>query len=690
MLRSNIYLGLVTALAAVPACADAIEELLVTARHDTRTIDVTSEPLISPDVAQLLKKAPGANVNSNGPLTGIAQYRGMYGPRIATSLDGSQLAPSGPNWMDPPISYAVGGQLESLEIYRGIVPVGVAQESIGGAIDARANRGRFTSTEAFEFSGRVIGSAQSVNDGYHLNTALYVSNEQHRIKLAAMTESGDDAEFPDGEITPTEYERQRYDLGYGFRSGHHSIQLDYGYNDTGDSGTPALPMDIETIESDLYNLSYRFEITSEIEVDVDVYGSDLDHEMNNFELRKAPAAGNWRRNTASSDNLGFNLHTTLHDEQGAWHFGFDGFGAEHDSDIDNPNNPGFFVTNFNSAEREVLGAFLERQHDFNTAWRGELGIRYNRVEMDADEVDGTPAMMMPPAQMLRNAFNSADRNQDDNNVDLVAKAWYRASDSSSWYAGIARKHRSPSYQERYLWLPLEATGGLADGYTYTGNIALDPERSNQVEFGLDYSRGRLTLSPRVFYNKVDDYIQGTPSEVAPAVMFVRMMNAMNGSNRPDPLQFNNVDAELYGFDMDWSWQLSERWLASGLLNYVRGKRDDINDDLYRIAPPNAIFRLNYAAGNWDAGVESVVYAEQNDVSATNSEQKTSGYGIVNLNASWQASSQLRLALGVDNLFDRKYEDHIGGYNRAANKDIAIGKRLPGYGINGFARVVYEF
>jgi len=142
--------------------------------------------------------------------------------------------------------------------------------------------------------------------------------------------------------------------------------------------------------------------------------------------------------------------------------------------------------------------------------------------------------------------------------------------------------------------------------------------------------------------------------------------------------------------MDWTWQLSERWLASGLLNYVRGKRDDINDNLYRIAPPNATFRLNYAAGDWGAGVESVLYGEQNDVSATNSEQKTSGYGIVNLNASWQASSQMRLALGVDNLFDREYEDHLGGYNRAANKDIAIGERLPGYGINAFARVVYEF
>ena len=89
--------------------------------------------------------------------------------------------------------------------------------------------------------------------------------------------------------------------------------------------------------------------------------------------------------------------------------------------------------------------------------------------------------------MLRDASTAPIADQDDDNVDLVAKAWYAASDSSSWYAGIARKDRSPSYQERYLWLPLEATAGLADGCTYTGNIELDPETSKQVEFGLDYS-----------------------------------------------------------------------------------------------------------------------------------------------------------------------------------------------------------
>ena len=43
----------------VAAHAEPMEELVVTASHDTRTIDVTSELSISPDVAQLLKEAPG-------------------------------------------------------------------------------------------------------------------------------------------------------------------------------------------------------------------------------------------------------------------------------------------------------------------------------------------------------------------------------------------------------------------------------------------------------------------------------------------------------------------------------------------------------------------------------------------------------------------------------------------------------
>lgn len=678
-------------LTALPAKADHIEELVITASHDTRTIDVTSQLNISPDVTQLLRMAPGVSVVSNGPLTGIAQYRGMYGPRVATSLDGSQLAPTGPNWMDPPLSYVVGGQLESLELYRGIAPVSVAQESIGGAVDAKTRKGEFTTSQDFSLSGRVMASAQSVNEGYHLETALYASNNQHRIKAAAMTEAADDADFDGGTITPTEYERQRYDLGYGFRSGNHTLQIDYGYHDTGEAGTPALPMDIESIEGDLLNFSYDYDNNAGMQIALSLYGSDLEHSMSNYHLRAAPPGPRWRRNEVSSENVGFKVATTLREDDGAWVFGWDGFSEEHDSTITNPNNGMFFVSNFNAAKRDIIGAFLERQQTLNDQWRAEFGIRYNRVFMDADNVNGTPAIMMPPAQALRDNFNNADRSQTDNNLDMVAKVWFESSDTTSWYAGIAQKNRSPSYIERYLWLPLEATGGLADGFTYTGNIALNPETSREAELGLDFSNDTVTFSPRLFYKNVDDYIQGTPSTIAPAVMFVNMMNNAMGTNNPAPLQFTNVDALLYGFDVDWAIQITDNWSISGLVNYVRGKRDDsTKDNLYRIAPLNATFRLGYARSNWSTQIESLVSSNQGDVSSTNAEQKTNGYGVVNIKAIWQTTASLQLAAGVDNLFDKRYEDHLAGYNRAANPDIALRSRLPGFGANAYVRALYQF
>ena len=143
--------------------------------------------------------------------------------------------------------------------------------------------------------------------------------------------------------------------------------------------------------------------------------------------------------------------------------------------------------------------------------------------------------------------------------------------------------------------------------------------------------------------------------------------------------------------MDWAWRMNKHWMLSGIVNYVRGKRDDnSNDDLYRIAPANASLRLDYAGRGWTAGIENVLYAEQDDVSQTNREQETDGYGVVNLDATWQATTQLQLAAGVDNVFDREYEEHLGGYNRAANPDIGMRERLPAYGRNVFARVTWEF
>lgn len=670
----------------------SLEELLVTARHDTRTIDVVDTLSVTPDPARLLMAAPGANVNSNGPITGIPQYRGLFGQRVAVSLDGNALAPAGPNWMDPPISYAVTAQLDALEVYRGITPVSVAQETLGGVIDARTRRLGFTDSDDFRVSGKLSASGQSVNNGQQFDADVQAANRQHRVKLAAMQQSGGNTRFPGGEILPSEYSRYRLDAGYGFRWGNHSLQLDYGYNDTGESGTPALPMDIDYFTGDLASLRYRHDGAAGVQTEVAVYTSQLDHGMTNYHLRQPPGnAAMWRQNIASADNVGFRWNSVIPLADGTLRVGADGFSEIHQSDIDNPNNPMFFVVNFNDAERQILGAFVEWESDVASGWQWETGARVNHIGTDSGEVDATPARMMPPAMALRDAFNAADRSRSDVNVDLFAKLSHAMSEHTSLYSGIARKTRAPSFQERYLWLPLEATAGLADGQLYVGRIDLDAEQAWQFELGVDYDNGWLQVAPRAFWYRIDDYIQGTPVQASdPAAMFVTMMNMANGTNRAAPLQFSNVEAELYGLDVDWSWQLSETFSLSGVLSAVRGERRDIDDNLYRIAPPNASFALNYRERGFGLTVETVAYSAQDDVSATNREQASPGYGVVNLRGSWALTDALQLALGAENLFDRRYTPHLGGYNRAGNPDVGLLERLPAPGLNVFGRVVYQF
>lgn len=676
---------LITQLLSGPAQAqDPIEEILVTGERDTRTYLLAETLDVAPDSAALLKHAVGANLVSNGPLTGIAQVRGMSRMHISSRINGQVISPGGPNWMDAPLSYAPAAHLGEVEVHRGIASVSAGMETLGGVVNARTWQGEFADSGTL-LQGRLRGGAASVNHATLMSAALVAANERQRLKLSALTEQADDAEFADGEILPTEYRRDRYDIGYGLRTGRHQFSFDYGRSETEDAGNPALPMDIDWIDSNLYGMTYGFD-GERFRVDGNLYYSDISHGMTNYHLRTAPMNGAmYRRNVTGVDNLGFSLVATV-DE---WRFGIDGHDESHDSDISNPNNPMFHVVNFRNADRTLLGAFLEREFEFGEHWRSEIGVRVNRVEMDADEVGSS--MAMPPAMALRDAFNTADRSQNDTNVDWVGKLYYQAGEQIGYYAGLSRKTRSPAYQERYLWLPLEATAGLADGRTYTGTIDLQPEVAHEVELGIDFTGDRLSLSPRLFYRDVDDYIQGTTSTNTAAVMLVRMMNLMNGTSNPDPLEFTNVDAELYGFDMDWRFILSESWSLNGVVNYVRGRRTDSSDDLYRLAPLNGFVALNYGAERWGWSLEGQFADGQTRVSETVAESESSGYAVFNTSGFLKLGADVRLSAGVDNIADRDYADHLAGINRVmGNPDIAQGERLPAYGRNFFLRLDYDF
>lgn len=691
MLRFTFTVFLAVMLLPAVAHADHVTELETIdvaasrAERDDR-ITISADTLADPaaDTAAILKRFPGANVNSNGPLTGIAQYRGMFGDRINVLIDGSSLVSGGPNAMDTPLSYMPRSRLESIEIYRGTAPVSSGIETLGGTISASSRLSRFGNGEEFRIHGDAGGGVHSVDNGYSMTGLVSMANHGHRLHAATAREYGNDRDFPGGTVRASRYERDVYDLGYGFRTGVHEFSLDYRRNETGPSGTAALPMDIEFIDTDIFRGGYQAKLGT-VGLEARLSYNDVAHRMSNFTLRD-PVNPLMRRYTLAEANGGsYSLQADLPLAAGNLVVGTEGKLANHDADIFDPDNAMFLVRNFNDVSRDLYSIFSEWAGPLAKHLRLQFGARYTRVNMDAGVVDGTPAQIMPAAGMLRDGFNDADRSRSDDNVDLATRLNFDLNDDLSLLAGAARKTRSPSYQERYLWLPLQSAAGLADGNNYVGDINLSPEVAYEAEFGFDWRPGRLYFAPRVFYRHVDDYIQGTPA-TDPAVI---MVSTMTGD--PTPLRFSNVDAQFYGFDAEWGAQLAERWFLDGIVTYVRGERRDIDDDLYRIAPLNTTLALTHRRTRWSWTLEGQLYAGQEHVSATNGETASGGYGLLNFYGRYSIPEQgVTISAGFDNLLDKQYRSHLAGTNRVINSDVAPGLRLPGDGINGYLRLALHW
>lgn len=646
-------------------------------------VDPGLAPLAETNTALLLKRVAGANVNFNGTLAGIAQYRGMYAERVNIDVDGMTIGNACSNNMDAPLHYMPRTLVERLEVIRGIAPVSSGIETIGGTVIARSRAGAFGEDDNFRLSGRLGAGGQSVDGGYSASGEVELANQRHRLRAAASREHGNNRDFGDGTIRPTRYERNAFDLGYALKLGGDVLKIDYRRNDTGQTGTPALPMDDIYSDADLVRGSWtahrgRFDLSAEL------YWNGVEHLMSNYRMRRA-RPGRRRDNNAEADTLGWRTQAAMPLSGGELRVGADGHLLDYDSLITSPDNPAFFARNFDDVQRDRYGLYAEWEHRALGRFDVELGLRWTHVSMDAGRVDASMAMMMPPLAMLRDAFNAADRAVSDDNIDAALVVAYALTPALSLEAGVARKNRSPTHQERYLWLPLEATGGLADGNLYVGDIGLDPETAWQFELGLDWQLAHLSLAPRAFYHHVDDYIQGIPVNDRAVVMVA----TMNGD--ATPLRYANVDARLWGVDVEWSAPLSAEWRLGGILSWVRGERRDIDDNLFRIAPFNTLIDLTYKRERWSATLEGEFYAAQNDVSATNGEPRSAGYGLLNLYGqyAWPATG-LTMTAGVENLLDKTYRPHLNGINRVAGSDVAVGARVPGDGLNGFVQLAWTF
>ncbi|WP_421132799.1 TonB-dependent receptor [Alteromonas sp. A079] len=639
------------------------------------------------DFGDQLDNLAGVSITRNGPVTGLVQYRGLYGDRVGISIDGVNITGAGPNGMDSPLSHVLPEVGLSATLYRGIVPVSAGVQTLGGQLRIQSDAASLFRHEN-GLSGVIQGALASPSNGQQYQGNAFYKLDNAFVSAAFTHQQRNKREDGNSNnIVNSHYLRNGAKLRAGYEMGDHQVDISYQRLNTNASGTPALAMDIGFIDAAWYKLGYRYTPSEAHTLTINAFGNSNEHAMDNFRQRPLMMPTMSRENNADSKARGVDVSYTTVDGSIEITLGANAHQSENHSVITNPNNAMFFINNFTNTTRDTYSVFGEylRQHE---SVNYVLGARYTSVTMDADNAGSSMAMMNDAIATLVNTFNNTEKRDTYGMLDLAATVEVPTGDNVSVFLGVSQKNRAPTYFERYTWLPLGISGGMADGFNYIGNLNIDNETARQIELGLHMEYGGFVLSPRLFYQDIENYIAGTPSTNMAANMFSTMMT---GSA---PFQWNNTDAVIKGFDVTLEGNLTDNLHLSMVAGYSHANRDDIDDALFRIAPEQLTTQLRWKTVVFDTPLllkaTSELVGAQNNVSSLQSEAQTSGYGLMHLGIEWEMNNTLRISAQLRNAFDKYYAPHLSGVNRVANATLAIGERIPSPGREWQVSLTYQF
>jgi iron complex outermembrane receptor protein len=510
-----------------------------------------------------------------------------------------------------------------------------------------------------------------------------LASDSVRLGVIGSYETGDDIRFPGGRIGSTSFHRTVYGVQAGFRAGPGEFSLEYRRQDTGRSGNPPFAMDIVYFHTDFARVGFEGDLNDNLRLELHANYTGVSHRMNNYELRPAPTVAMTRQSDTYADTMAADASLRFGSADRHIRVGADLELIDKGYVLYNPLSPAFFIHPLDRASSDRVGGFVEWRSGFG-AIESELGLRVDRHGASTGASRFGPGVPAGPVN-LANAFALADRNWSGTSVDASLRLWADM-DAFTPRLTLAHKTRAPSLIERYSWLPTEASGGLADGNIYVGDVNLKIEKALIAELGVDWQGDTAYARPVIYYRRINDFIQGVPFDTTPGILNTPVEIVSNGSGDPTPLRFANTDARIWGADIAFGAKIAGPLRIDGVASYVRAERTDIADNLYRMAPANGRLAVSWEESRWSISVEGQFIARQNHVSATNTEAPSAGYVLANITGYWLIRDGVRLDLGIENLFDIYYLDHLAGYNRITGSDVPLGSRLPGTGRSAFARI----
>jgi iron complex outermembrane receptor protein len=630
------------------------------------------------DTASLLDQVPGGAVIRNGPLTGIVQLRGLSDDRVNVLVNGMEITQACPNHMDPPLLGIAPSSLKSLTVLTGITPVSVGGDNIGGIVLADRKPPAFSSDGHTLWSGDLSSFYRSSDDSTGVNGSLSLAGQEWNASYNGYWATADDVRIPDGHVRDSGFES--YQQHEGQVAGHlffGVLEAFGGITRIRDAGAPGQPMDM--IKDDTWFAGIRQTGDYDFgQLDSRIAFNSTYHLMDNFSLRPLTSMGMPDAMgfpfvaPSQSDDLSGSVRITIPRESDTFRTGVDFHWNRFDASEKDISGH-MSQEDINNATRSRVGVYFEWQKDWSDQWTTLAGLRNDNVWSDADPIE----RFYPDSEADALAFNSHSRDKTDFNIDAMASVRFTPDSHQNYELAFARKTRSPSVLERYLFTPFSFASGASDGRFYLGNLDLDPEVSHQIAFTGDWHGDGWGIKVTPFYNFVYDYIQGTPIN---EIFFDTVV-----------LQYQNIDrADLYGVDGEAHYDINKLLTLRGRLSYVRGIDRDNDDNLYRIAPLHGTVSFEQHWQAWRSALELAWAAPQHDVAAFNDELPSSGYAVLNLRAGYTIAEHLDLDLVIENLFDRRYTEHLAGINQVLDSDVPVGARIPEPGRFVALSVRYRF
>lgn len=581
------------------------------------------QPVPASDGADYLKTIPGFSAIRSGGTNGDPVLRGMFGSRLNILTNGGVMLGACPNRMDAPTSYISPETYDRLTVIKG--PQSVIWGPGGSAGTILFDR----DPESFGALGSRVNASLLDGSNGRFDKVLDAAagNSQGYARFVGNQSRSDDYDDGNGDTVPSRWDKWNGDVALGWTPDADTLlELTAGKGD-GEARYAGRGMDGSQFKRESLGLRFEKSNLGEVldKVEAQVYYNYADHVMDNYSLRTPSGSGMMGMPMVSNVDrrtLGARIKATWRWADVQLISGLDAQTNEHRKrggmGIDaHKGQPWTKDADFHN-----YGVFSELTWYATGNDRLVTGARLDRASA-RDFRQGSPTEGDTRADTLPSGFVRYEH-------DL-------AMIPATTYVGLGHAQRFPDYWE--LFSPKLAPAGAANAFD-----GIKPEKTTQVDFGIQYQDERLEAWASGYVGQIRDYI----------LFDYRGMSS----------QAQNIDARIMGGELGAAYRLTENWKADATLAYAWGKNSSDGTALPQMPPLESRLGLTYSRDLWSVGALWRLVAEQNRIAENQGNvvgkdyEKSAGFGVFSLNGAYKVSRNLKLSAGVDNLFDKTYAEHL--------------------------------